>query len=151
MTTTQPAGSRGAARSAQESPQACLPVASDQPTLIRIRYPVQPLMHAPAVVPADEFIQYTAKMPFIPDQHSVETLPTKRPYQPLDVRRRVGRAIRNRYPPNPHLLPEPHIVCGSTRDLLPCILHWKPKNRADRTSRRCRGAGTWAAPRSRRS
>ena len=93
---------------------------------IRIRYPVQPLMHAAVVVPADEFVEYTPKMPFIPDQHSVETLPAKRPYQPFDVRRRVGRAIRNRYPPNPHLLPEPHIVGGSTPDLLPCILHWKP-------------------------
>ena len=83
-------------------------------------------MHAAVVVPVDEFVEYTPKMPFIPDQHSVETLPAKRPYQPLDVRRRVGRAIRNWYPPNPHLLPEPHIVGGSTPDLLPCILHWKP-------------------------
>jgi hypothetical protein len=82
--------------------------------LIRIRYPVQPLMHAPVVVPADEFLDYPPKMPFIPDQHSVETLPAKRPYQPLHVCRRIGRAIRNRYPPNPHLLPEPHIVGGST-------------------------------------
>jgi hypothetical protein len=30
------------------------------------------------------------------------------------------------YPPNPHLLPEPHIVGGSTPDLLPCILPWEP-------------------------
>ena len=28
-------------------------------------------------------------------------------------------------PRMPHLLPEPHIVCGSTGDLLSCILHWE--------------------------
>jgi hypothetical protein len=39
---------------------------------IRIRYPVQFLMHAAVVVPADEFPEYTPKMPFIPDQHTVE-------------------------------------------------------------------------------
>ncbi len=50
-------------------------------------------MHAAVVVPADEFCEYTSKMPFIPDQHSVETLPAKCPYQPLDVRRRIGRTI----------------------------------------------------------
>jgi len=82
-------------------------------------------MYAAVVVPADEFVQYPPKMPFIPDQHSVETLPAKRPYQPLHVCRRVGCAVRNRYPSDVHLLPEPHIVCGSTGDLLSCILHWE--------------------------
>ena len=82
-------------------------------------------MHAPVVVPADEFLEYPPKMPFIPDQHSVETLPANCPYQPLDVRRRVGCALRNGYPPDVHLLPEPHIVCGSTGDLLSRILHWE--------------------------
>jgi hypothetical protein len=51
------------------------------------------------------------KMPFIPDRHSVETLPAKRPYQPLDVRRRIGRAKRNRYSPDVHFLPQPFIEC----------------------------------------
>jgi len=66
---------------------------------------------------------------FTPDQHSVETLPATRPYQPPDMRRRVGRTIWNRYSLNSHLLPEQHIVGGSTRDLLPCILRWKPTNK----------------------
>jgi len=91
----------------------------------RIRNPVQSLMHAAVVVPADEFGEYTPKLSFIPNQHSVETLPAKRPYEPLNVRRRVGCAIRDRYPPDVHLLPEPHIECGSTRDLLAFILHSK--------------------------
>ena len=82
-------------------------------------------MNAAVVIPADEFSEYTPKMPFIPDQHTVETLATKRPYQPLDVRRRVGSAIRNRYPPDAHLLPQPRIVCRSTRYPLPCPLHSK--------------------------
>jgi len=92
---------------------------------VRIRYPVQSLMHAAVVVPADEFPEYTPTMPFIPDQHTVKTLATKRPYRPLDVRRRVGRAIRNRYPADAHLLPQPLIVCRSTRYPLPCPLHSK--------------------------
>ena len=37
---------------------------------VRIRYPVQSLMHAAVVIPADEFSEYTPKMPFIPDQGS---------------------------------------------------------------------------------
>jgi hypothetical protein len=82
-------------------------------------------MHAAVVVPADEFVEYTPKMSLIPNQHSVNTRAAKRPYEPLNVRRRVGCAIRNRYPPDVHLPPEPHIECGSTRDLLPCILHSK--------------------------
>jgi hypothetical protein len=57
-------------------------------------------MRAFVVVPADEFGEYTPKMSFIPDQHAVETLPAKRPYQPLDVCRRIGRAIWNRDPPD---------------------------------------------------
>jgi len=64
-------------------------------------------------------------MPFVPDHHSVETLPANCPYQPLDVRRPIGGTVRNRYPPDVHLLPEPYILCGSTRDFLPCILHAK--------------------------
>ncbi len=92
---------------------------------IRIQNPVQSLMHASVVVPADEFVEYTPKMSLIPNQHSVKALAAKRPYEPLDVRRRVGCAIRNGYPPDVHLLPEPHIECGSTQDLLACILHSK--------------------------
>jgi hypothetical protein len=82
-------------------------------------------MHALVVVPADGFHEYTPKLPFIPDQHA-ETLPAKRPYQPLDVRCRLGCTVWVRYPPNPTLPPEPPIVCGSTPGLLSCILHWKP-------------------------
>jgi len=82
-------------------------------------------MHAAVVVPADEFGEYTPKMSFIPDQHSVETFPAKRPYQPLNVCRRIGRAIGYRYPPDAHLQPEPLIVCRSTRYPLPCALYWK--------------------------
>jgi hypothetical protein len=77
------------------------------------------------VVPTDEFVEDTLKMRFIPDQDPVETLPANRSNQPLDVRPRIGCAVRNRYPTDAHLLPEPHIVCGSTRDLLPVILHSK--------------------------
>ena len=80
-------------------------------------------MYAAVVVPGDEFGEYTPKMPLIPDQHPVETLPAKRPYQPLNVCRRVGCAVRNRYPPNAHFLPEPLIECGSTRHPLPCVLN----------------------------
>jgi hypothetical protein len=90
---------------------------------IRIRYPVHSLMHAAVVVPTYGFGEYTPKMPLIPDQHLVETLPANRPYQPLEVRRRVGCAIRNRYPPDAHLLPEPLIVCRSTRHPFPCVLN----------------------------
>jgi len=64
-------------------------------------------------------------MSFIPDQDPVGTLATKRPYQPLDVRCRVGCAIRNRYPPDAQRRPEPHIVCGSARYPLSCALHSK--------------------------
>jgi hypothetical protein len=92
---------------------------------IRIRYPVQSLMHAPVVVSANEFGEHTPKMSFIPDQHSDETLPAKRPYPPLNVCRRIGRAIRNRYPPDAHLPPEPLIVCRSTPRSLPCVLYSK--------------------------
>ncbi len=35
-------------------------------------------------------------MVFIPNQHAVETLSAKRPYQTLDVRRCVGCAVRDR-------------------------------------------------------
>ena len=41
-------------------------------------------MDAALIVPGDEFGEYTPKMSFIPDQHSVKTLPAKRPYQPLE-------------------------------------------------------------------
>ena len=82
-------------------------------------------MNAASVVPADEFFEHTPKMPVIPDQHTVETLPAKRPYQPFNVRRRVRCAIRDRYPPDAHLLPQPRIVCRSTRYPLPCPLHSK--------------------------
>jgi len=92
---------------------------------IRIRYPVQSLMDAAVVVPADEFCKYTSKMSFAPDQHSVETLPAKRPYQPLNVCRCIGRALRNRYSSDAHLLPEPRIVCRSTRSPLFPALHSK--------------------------
>jgi hypothetical protein len=92
---------------------------------IRIRYPVQSLRNAAVVVPTDEFCEYTSKMSFIPDPHAIETLPAKRPYQPLNVCRRIGRAIRNRYPSDAHLLPEPRIVCRSTRSPLPRALHSK--------------------------
>ena len=57
-------------------------------------------MHAAVVVPADEFGEYTPKMPLILDQHSVETLPAKRPYQPLNVCCRIGCAVWNRYSPD---------------------------------------------------
>ena len=80
-------------------------------------------MHAAVVVPADEFGEYTPKMPLIPDQHSVETLPAQRPYHPLDVCRRIGRAIRDGYALDAHFLPEPLIVCRSTRNSLPSGLH----------------------------
>ncbi len=82
-------------------------------------------MNAAVVVPADEFFEYTSKMPLIPDQNPVKTLAAKCPYQPLDVRRRIGRTIWNWYPPDAHLPPEPLIECGSTRNLLPSILHSK--------------------------
>jgi hypothetical protein len=73
MKITQPAGSCDATRSTNGSPQVCHPLALAQPILwIRIRYPVQPLMHAVFVVPAHEFNEYTPKMPFIPDQQAVE-------------------------------------------------------------------------------
>jgi hypothetical protein len=80
-------------------------------------------MRAAVVVPADEFGEYTSKMPLIPDQHSVETLPAQRSYHPLNVCRRLGRAIRNRYPPDAHLLSEPLIVCRSTRHPFPYALN----------------------------
>jgi hypothetical protein len=51
-------------------------------------------MYAPVVVPADEFLEYPPKMPFIPDQHSVETLQANGPYQPLHVFRRLVSAER---------------------------------------------------------
>ena len=63
------------------------------------------------VVPAAEFGEYTPEMPLIPDQHAVETFPAQRPYHPLNVCRRIGRAIGNRYPPDAHLIPKPFIVC----------------------------------------
>ena len=91
---------------------------------IRIRYPVQSLMHAAVVVPADEFLEYAPKMPLIPDQHSVETLSANRPYQALNVCRCIGSAKWNRNPPDAHLLPEPLIVCRSARNPLPCVLNW---------------------------
>ena len=84
-------------------------------------YAIQRLMNAAVIVPADEFGEYMPKMSFIPDQHSVKTLPAKRPYQPLYVCRRVGCAKRDRYPPNVHLLPEPLIQCRSTRQRLPFV------------------------------
>ena len=62
-------------------------------------------------------------MSFIPDQHSIKTLPAERPDRPLDVCSLVGCAKRNRYPPDAHLLPEPFIECRSTRHLLPCVLN----------------------------
>jgi hypothetical protein len=46
-----------------------------------------------------------------------------RSYQPLNMCRRIGRAIRNRYPLDAHLLPEPLIVCRLTRHPLPCVLN----------------------------
>jgi len=55
-------------------------------------------MDAALIVPGDEFGEYTPKMSFIPDQHSVKTLPAKRPYQPLNVCCRIGHAVWNRYP-----------------------------------------------------
>ena len=80
-------------------------------------------MNSAVIVPADEFRECTPKMPFIPDQQSVETLAAKRPYQPLDVCRRIGRPIWDGDPPNAHLNPEPYIVCRSTRNSLPSALH----------------------------
>ena len=63
---------------------------------IRIRYPVQSLMNPAVIVPKDEFGKDTPKMTLIPNQESVETLSTKRPYQPLDVRRSVGCTVWDR-------------------------------------------------------
>ena len=80
-------------------------------------------MNSAVIVPADEFCEYTPKMPFIPDQQSVETLAAKRPYQSLDVCRRIGRPIWDGDPPNAHFNPEPCIVCRSTRNSLPSALH----------------------------
>ena len=80
-------------------------------------------MNAAVVVPIHEFFENAAKMTFIPDQHWIKTLPTQGPYQPLNMRRRIGCAIRNRYPPNSHLLPEPDIVCGSKRYPLSGAFH----------------------------
>jgi len=90
---------------------------------IRIRNPFQPLMNLAVIISADEFRERTPKMPFIPDQQSVQTLPAKRPYQPLDVCRRIGCPIWNGDPPNSHLNPQPCIVCRSTRNSLPFLLH----------------------------
>jgi len=74
-------------------------------------------------LPEIEFGESTPKMTLIPNQHSVETLSTKRPYQTLDVRRGVGCAVRDRNPPNPHHFPQPHIQCRSTRYSLAGSLH----------------------------
>jgi hypothetical protein len=90
---------------------------------VGIRYPVQPLMNAAVVIPEIEFGEGTPKMVFIPNQHSVETLSTKRPDETLDVRRCVGCAVRDRNTPNAHHLPQPHIECRSTRYPLPSTLH----------------------------
>ncbi len=62
-------------------------------------------------------------MTLIPNQHSVETLSTKRPYQTLDVRRGVGCAVQDRNPPNPHHFPQPHSQCRSTRYSLAGSFH----------------------------
>jgi len=115
--------------SAPRGPPSSSKICSPVPAQHGLRYSVQPLMHAAVVVPAEEFREYMPKMPLMPDQHAVETLPAKRPYQPRAVRGRVGCAQRNRYPPDVHLLPEPHIVCRSTRHLLACVLnlYWTPE------------------------
>jgi len=89
---------------------------------IGIPDPDPPLMNASAVIPDDELREDSSKMPFVPDRHSVQTLPAKCPYQPLDVRRRIGRPIRDRNSSNTHLTPEPRIVCRSTRYSLAAAL-----------------------------
>jgi hypothetical protein len=50
-------------------------------------------MNSAVIVPADEFRTYTPKMPFIPDQHAVDTLSAKRSYQPLNVYRGIGHLL----------------------------------------------------------
>ena len=82
-------------------------------------------MHPAVVVPAAEFSKYAAKFPFIPDRDPIETLATKCPYQPLDMCSRVGCGIRGRHSTDPHFLPEPGIVCGSTGHSRSCTFHLK--------------------------
>ena len=50
-------------------------------------------MNAAVVIPEKEFGEGAPKMTLIPNQHSIETLPAKRPYQTLDVRRGVECSI----------------------------------------------------------
>jgi hypothetical protein len=52
----------------------------------------------------------------------VKTLPAKRPYQPLDVCRRIGCPIQSGHPPDAHLLPEPLIECRSTTHTFSFVL-----------------------------
>ena len=80
-------------------------------------------MNSAVIAPADEFLEYTPKMSFTPDQQPIETLAAKRPYQPLDVYHRIGRFIWDGNPPNAHLNPEPCIVCRSTRNSLPSAFY----------------------------
>jgi hypothetical protein len=60
---------------------------------IRIRKPIQSLMHAAMVVPADEFSERTVQLSFVPNQHAVKTFPAKRSDEPLHVGRCIGGAI----------------------------------------------------------
>jgi hypothetical protein len=75
-------------------------------------------MNAAVVVPIHEFFENAAQMTFIPDQHPIKTLPTQGPYQPLNMSRSIGCAIGDGHATDSHLLPEPNIICGSTRYLL---------------------------------
>ncbi len=79
---------------------------------IRIRYPIQLVMSPAVVVAADELGKYSPKMLFIPDQHAVETLSAKCPYQQLNVCRRIGCAIRNCYSSD-----APHTVSDNEHDV----------------------------------
>ena len=114
-TTTRPAGNHEVNRSTPGSPEACR--APDSVPLLPDRDPVSrsTLGELGRGYTSQWIRKHQTKMPFIPNQHSVETFPAKRAYQPFHVCRRIGCAIGYRYPPDVHLLPEPHIVCRSAR------------------------------------
>ena len=61
-------------------------------------------------------------MPFVPDQHSVQTFPAKRTYQPIYVCRGIGRTVGNRDPTDARLFPDPYVECRSTRYALSLVL-----------------------------
>jgi len=88
---------------------------------IKIRYPVLSLMYSAVVLPADEFDEYQPKIPFVPDQNSIQTFSAKRTCQPFHVCCGIGRTVGNQDPTDAHLFPDPCVECRSTRYALSIV------------------------------